>query len=195
MKIENGIREHQNPRRKIVSVRWTVVHRLSLATETQANPHPVEDDILCGRHIYKAFDSKAMGTGGLVPYHFLLRSDNVLEQLLPLSAIAQHAAGYNGQSVGFAIAGNYDIHHMPQWMHDSAVEALSTIALLSKRMLIMGHCPELTISQKDPDKRCPGKFVDMSMLRHNVELAKPDGWRGWTDEERLQFIEAKGLVI
>ena len=174
------------------NVDMVVVHRLQLCTRTTANPHPVPNDRLDADAMREAFERPGMGTGGRVPYHALLKPDLVVEQLLPLVVQGSHASGYNWQSWGVAVVGNYDEIEMPDRVWRTLVDLLAVLAVVPRN--VQGHT-ELHGASLDPSKRCPGRFVSMDRLRAEVDGRLPTGSDAWDIRRRLEYVQRAGFAL
>lgn len=152
------------------NITTVALHRLSLATSTMANPDPVPDDELDGTAIARAFADQQLRTGGDTPYHVLVRADGRVEQLLPLLVCGAHAVAHNWRSWGVAVAGNYDEVELPDRLWRVVVQTCATLALLTRS--VNGHT-ELPGASSDPNKRCPGQYINMDWVRTAVTKKLP----------------------
>lgn len=165
------------------------VHRLSFSEKSEDNPDPIPDDQLNGVAVAKKFKAKALGTGGVTPYHVLLRTDGVWEQMLPLIVQGSHARNYNWCSLGIAVVGRYHEREMKGSTWVSLVELLSKLSVLPQK--IMGH----TELDKDKSPNCPGKYVNMDWLRNAVAAAMPTSCNLWDTRQRLEYIAQVGFSL
>jgi hypothetical protein len=169
-----------------------VVHRISLARKTTANPEPIVDAELDGPELARRFRNKGLGTGGRTPYTALARQDLALEQLLPLVVKGTHAIDHNWCSWSLAVAGNSDEEPIPEELYEVMLEALAVLAVVPRK--VSGHT-ELPGSSGDPNKRCPGRYVNMDHVRAEVEKRLPVGSDTWDLPRRLKYIARAGFSI
>jgi len=175
------------------NVTTVVIHRLSLAFKAEENPYPISDDQLDGPAVANTFKNKKMGTGGRCPYHFLIRKDldATVEQMLPLGIMGTHALSkWNQQSFAVAMAGNTDTRECNKKQYDRLVELCRVLCWVNGGLDLKGH-DELVGGSKNPNKRCPGKYLPMNTLREKVLVCdyqpiNPDPWRA---------LELCGIVL
>lgn len=105
-------------------------------------------------------------TGGEMPYTFIICEDGMVDQALELSDAGPHVRRYNHCAVGVAVIGDfrYDEPKAAQWVNlvELSVELLRWLGLGSHGLY--GH-DELPDASADPLKKCPGKNLDMNVLR------------------------------
>jgi hypothetical protein len=177
------------------SLRLVALHRISLSTyHKKQNPDPIPDDMLTGEELEIRFRNKALGTGGRVGYSILIRTDATVEQMLPLLVRGAHAKNHNWCSWSVAVVGNYDEREMPDRIWKVAVDVLSVLAAGTYTRQVMGHT-ELPHSSGDPNKRCPGRFVNMDAIRAEVAKRLPAGLETWDIRQRLAFVTGAGFAL
>ena len=164
------------PRLDTARIRWIVLHRISLARETVANPHPVGDLDLDGPALAGRFRNTGLGTGGRCPYHFLVRRGGDIDQMLSLSQRGAHDKNYNGRSVAIACAGDMREDALTGLQHAALVELLTRLVTGLGGPAIVGHTA-LPGASADPGKVCPGKRLAVLSLAAVVTKALPDDWR------------------
>lgn len=127
-----------------------------------------------GQEISDWFTTHEEGQTGLkTPYHFIIRKDGTIDQLLALTKLAPHARRYNRTSVAIACIGDFR-RHVPT---PEQIVSLERLCAIMSRFLrgaqISGHT-ELPQASLDPKKVCPGKKLDLRQLRFAVaeRLAK-----------------------
>jgi hypothetical protein len=179
------------------AVRWVVVHRTSLSRRGPDNPNPIADQDLDGPGLTNRFrlspaaPPNGLGTGGRPPYHLLVRTDAVVEQVLPLEVRGAHAVGINAESWAVAIAGDG---------RPCSAEQLRTAAALCALLVpvsgaeLVGHT-DLAGASRDSSKRCPWPVVDVTQLRAMVRDWLPTGWQTWRREFALERAIDAGLVL
>lgn len=181
-------------------LRYLVVHRLSLARKTEANPNPVPDHLLTGADVIEAFRDPRMGTGGNTPYHslVLLDKEGTLEQLLRLGVRGSHAGdtrppgerkGYNWRSLSVAVIGNADERPITEPQYRRLVQVAYDLLPLCGELV--GHT-ELPYASRDPNKRCPGRFLDLHPVRTAAIFKLPMSWASWSAEDRIRHAEQAG---
>jgi hypothetical protein len=163
-------------------IRYIVIHRISLAFKTDANPHPIPDDQLGAVGLAMAFKDRGLCTGGRPPYHILICMDGAAEQILPLSVQGVHARRYNDESIAIAMAGNTDMREAPLAQHKTLVEVCKPIYKLNGGLQIAGHT-DLPGASGDPRKRCPGRFLPLEPIIQKVCL------------DPFQELERAGFVL
>ena len=101
-------------------------------------------------------------TGGEMPYHFVLRENGIIDQCLTLGDHAPHARRFNATGLALAVVGDFRIAApgVDQW---EALRAFCGLWFLYG-LEVYGH-DELPGASKDPAKACPGRFLDMNVLR------------------------------
>jgi len=189
------------------SLRYIVVHRLSLASfDEEANPDPIPDHLLTGAELVQRFRNRALGTGGATPYHALVCLDNGahVEQLLRLSVRGAHAGdvrqgpehvGYNWRSLAVAVVGNADERHITGSQYTSLVRVCSQwLPMRAGGLFVEGHT-FLPGASKDPNKRCPGRFLDMDTVRRSVDSMMPAGWQIWNEDTGQSWTAQHGWEI
>ena len=141
-----------------------VVHRNSLAAHTK----PITEDQLDAMSLAAAFSDPVLGTGGKMPYHFVVCTDGRVEQLLPLGRLAQHAVGSNVTGIGICVVGQKRPASGEQTI--GLVELCARLRGLNGGLGVFGHSnPDggvfwLTDASRHKSKRCPEPVVDMETL-------------------------------
>jgi len=147
---------------KVVPIEYRsvyVVHRSGLG-ETAAEIA----EAFCG-----GCQEAAAVTGRRMPYTHVIRRDGMIEQAIPWSTVAPHAAAWNTRSASVALVGDFREHAptVEQW--DSLV-GLCTLAavLIGGANGIYGHDELNGSSLGNTRKRCPGHKLSMTLLRRCV---------------------------
>jgi len=180
-----------------------VIHRLSLARRTPENPDPVPDHLLTGEDTIRAFKDRRMGTGGRPPYHGLIRLDNeaTLDQVLRLGVRGSHAGdtrpeplqrGYNWRTLAIAVAGNSDERPITPAQYARLVQVVTELLPLGRELV--GHT-DLPFASKDPDKRCPGRYLDLHPVLTAATFRLPMGWKDWELDQRRAHAAAAGWEL
>lgn len=150
------------------AVRYLVLHRISLANhDAAANPAPLVDAELDGPGLAHRFRNKGLGTGGKVPYHFLVRTDGAVDQLLPLSVRGSHAIGANSSSWAIAVVGEHRVANVDQI--ESVIRLCAALVPLAPYgARIIGH-DEIRGGSADARKVCPRPVVDPREIAGHVD--------------------------
>jgi hypothetical protein len=106
-------------------------------------------------------------TGGEMPYSFVIRTNGIIDQCLRLTDTGPHAKRWNSSSVSIALIGDFNKHEPTNEQVCSLIELC--VPLYAYGMSIHGHT-ELPGSSSDPAKRCPGKLLDMDVIRSEVHF-------------------------
>lgn len=169
-------RKTRHRHRRPDAVNMQVVHRSHLeptAEETAAR-----------------FADRALGTGGKMPYHFMVEDDGTVKQCVPLSRIAPGALGVNKVSVHIAVHGDLR-KHAPTSEQLAALQQLcKDLACYIGNTNVQGHT-EIAGGSRDPLKQCPGRHMDMVELRRVVG----QDFERWSLDDRDKKLRAKGYVI
>lgn len=152
-------RESQDMQRWLV--RYLVIHRISLARyDFEQNPEPIKDEDLHSLWLARAFRNRALLTGGQVPYHILIRKNGDIEQALPLLKKGAHCVGYNWQSWGVAVAGDFRGQEPTQDQIDSLDWILARMPNVNAGLKIRAH-DRMSGGSLDSTKVCPGPLLDL----------------------------------
>ncbi len=148
--------------RDIAAITTIAVHRVGVSLG--------EDAItICQRFI--ADPDVARYTGGQVPYTFIIGNDEIgtIWQCLPLSEVGTHARRWSAPAIGVACIGDFRKHRPGDVQMKQLIRLCGYLAYAFPGIVIKGH-DELPGGSSDPNKQCPGKYLDMDELRHNVSL-------------------------
>jgi hypothetical protein len=147
---------------------WTgvIVHRIEVSQEDASfGDEPSE--------IVRFFREHPIGinaTGGDMPYPIIIEREGHITQTMPLNRISPHARSHNPTTIGVALVGDFRHQNVPLAQYESLISVC--VNLLSHLQLgssnIHGH-DELSAASHDPDKICPGKYLDMNQLRAHVD--------------------------
>lgn len=163
-------------RRTIERIGLVVLHRTSLSRHTPHNPHPVSDLLLDGPQLAKRFRNTGLGTGGQVPYHFLVLVDGTVQQLLPLTRVGSHAKGYNTSSIGVAVVGSDLERRAPLHLQiDALVRLVAVLRGLNGGLRVVGHTA-LPGASTDPGKVCPGPHIVPDEIDRRAASYLPQGY-------------------
>ncbi len=171
MKVINRIAECPSANRHTLypeDLRYLMIHRQSLARQTDANPIPIPDDELDGPMLTGKFSAVVFRTGGLTPYPVLILADGTIEQLLPLSIRGAHARIYNRISLAVGVVGNTDERPMTDKQYESLVWVCQRLTPINGGLRIVGHT-DMPGATRDPSKRCPGRYLSIDSLERRVK--------------------------
>lgn len=145
-----------------------IVHRIKVSQEDASFRDTAQD-------IARFFREHPVGrkaTGGAMPYPLLVDASGQVIQTVTLNRVTPHARSYNASTIGVACIGDFRQHPMPETQWDSLVATLAELCRqyqLETRS-ICGH-DELDAASHDPNKECPGSYLDMNVLRQAIEVS------------------------
>ena len=125
-------------------------------------------------------DPKITATGHELAYTFLVDPVGTWWQCLPLSDTGRHARRWNQQAVGVGVIGDFRKSKPPDAQLHSLVDGVVDLCMALKidpqgqvkgsefTPCLAGH-DELPGGSKDPDKKCPGRYLPMEILRSDVD--------------------------
>lgn len=175
-----------------------VIHRTDLDTlDPVANPNPVPNELLDGQALAIRFANAALGTGGLIPYHFLFRADApvwTIEQLLPLSVRGSHAVGFNWRGIGVAAVGDFRKYAPPAGMYEKLVKLTALLIPINGGLVTAGHT-DLSGASADANKVCPGSFLPVKVLAASALASLPTNWKRWSVDEVNARLTAAGITL
>jgi hypothetical protein len=186
---------------KYEDIKAIVIHKTDLKNKTEANPNPIPDEMLTAIELCTRFKNapephpKGLGTGGRIPYHFLIRKNEnaTIEQMLPLCARGAHCIGYNWRSVGVAVVGDFEQHLLLENQWKNLVKLCSILAVVNGGLDIIGHTQ--SGGTWDANKKCPGKYLQTWTLEVEVSKLLPERYREFDIEQQKKFIEYFGIVV
>lgn len=114
-------------------------------------------------------------TGGLFPYHFYmprLGGASHCYQTLPLTAIGPAALrSLNKAGIHVALGGDFRKEAPPLEQGQALVILCAKLMdCFDGQLAILGHT-ELAGASKDPSKECPGKYLNLGILRASVNAS------------------------
>jgi hypothetical protein len=175
-----------------------VIHRTDLDTlDPRANPDPVPNELLDGPALALRFNSVGLGTGGLIPYHFLLRADALiwtLEQILPLSVRGAHAVGFNWRGIGVAAVGDFRKYPPPAGQYNKLVKLCALLIPINGGLVTAGHT-DLSGASVDASKVCPGSFLPVKVLAGHALATLPADWNRWSADAVNARLTAAGIAL
>lgn len=178
-----------NPRDQL---RYLVIHRISL-TALGIDDRDLDVVTMC-----KAFqDPRKVGgyTGNQNPYALLVRNpEGFIEQATPLLERGAHAAAWNPQTIGIAIAGDFrNKRPDPRQWHRAVLLAAAISQAFS--VGVVGH-DELPGGSRDRDKRCPGRYWPMILFRSEIkDLIAHNGGDLGTKAAAMSLLARSGAVL
>lgn len=116
---------------------------------------------------YRTNPGAAAATGGEMPYHFVINRAGDVEQCLKMTDYGPHARAWSVSGFGVALVGDFR-HERPnvsQWQ--SLGSLCVALCKLWGEPAIFGHT-ELADASTDPNKQCPGRNIDIELLRRYV---------------------------
>ncbi len=141
--------------RKVEKIDLIVIHRCDIAEDAVQTARVFIDDPAMKQY-----------TGGMMPYTFYICKNGIIEQALPVGDLTPHARRWNARGLGVALSGDF--------REDRPTQAQMRALVMFCRMWsgmgieqIKGH-DELAGGSIDPDKSCPGRFLNMNQLRREV---------------------------
>ena len=126
------------------------------------NPY---DDDLSAEQIHASH--QAQGWSG-IGYHFVIRKDGSIELGRPDWSIGAHAYGFNSDSIGIHVCGNFDQAEPTKAQLDALPQLIADICdaygLIAADTIVVGHRDLMATA-------CPGNnlYKQMDTIRGNVE--------------------------
>jgi hypothetical protein len=198
MTVLNRIREVQAPNHGelVRPLKYIVLHKTGISIRETHNPDPVPDDEADVLEMAARFCRGGLAhyTGGLFPYHLVVRRDGVIEQALPLDVPGAHAVGVNHQSIGLAFIGDGDDPATPTTAQYAALIRCAVDLVLLERCSMIGHT-DITWASADPSKRCPGPGLPMPKFVVDVREKLPLDWRLWDRLKAEQLLTQHGFQL
>jgi len=189
-----------NPNRLLLrkNITHLFIHRISLANYDPANPNPVKDEFLDGVGLADRFKAtEALGTAKQVPYHFLATKNNPtysIEQLIPLSIKGCHAGDWNWRSIAVAVCGDFRRNPPANPQYENLINLISLIAPMNGGLEVVGHT-DVPSAHLDPNKVCPGHYLNAKIALAKAILIMPEKWREIPEDEvNKRMIEA-GIIL
>ena len=182
--------------RELLRPSLIVVHHCSLSHRAKGNPDPIADDLLTGVELAKRFADPGLGTGGRVPYHFLILRSGSVDQLLPLDVRGSHAKGYNNASIAVCYVGESG----PTKAQLVALEKVCAGLVMWTKLVagagarITGHTL-LPGASVDPLKVCPHPTCDLGTLKCQVTLRLGYDWRQWPEQRIRLALDGEGFTV
>lgn len=175
-------------------IRHVVVHHCSLAKAVPGqNPDPIPDAEMTAAKMARVFRNRALGTGGLMPYHLLVLPDGTVDQGVGLNYRGSHAMGVNWCSVAVAVVGEGQATVEQLAVLPQLVAALVTW-MRGNVSMVIGHA-EVPGGSADQNKKCPAPTVDMDWLRASVGPLLPDDLSQWPMSHADMRLRKAGFVI
>jgi len=140
--------------------RYVIVHRSGMGETAPA--------------IAAAFQSSegpGSATGYQMPYHIVIGRYGSIEQALRLTDHAPHALAWSVSGIAIAVVGDPRIEPLTRLQYESLVKVCAVLSSwLGGASVVRGH-DELKDGSRDPNRECPGRYLDMTALRADVEEA------------------------
>jgi len=134
-------------------------------------------------------------TDGRFPYCVGVDPWAFVTQYAPILDITPHAAAFNKESIGVFVSGDFRVHP-PTWVADIALKKLCVVLAywIGPGYSIHGHSELGERATGNPDKVCPGGFLDLVDLRRVVSMRVEEMWP-FARENRDLILRNYGLVI
>ena len=117
-----------------------------------------------------------------IGYSFFIKKDGTVYEGRPTGTIGAHTQGYNDNSIGICLEGNYEVEQIPTIQGETLVALLVDLQSLYPNIRIIKH---KSVNQT----QCPGKnFNDELLLRAMRGAGKMNF------DEALQLLVEKGVV-
>ncbi len=147
-------------------------------------------DLIVIHRTEAGFDGATVSRNEPVAYHLFVRQDGQVDWALSAHGFdlgfelrGAHAVGYNSRSIGIAVYGCFDpepegqpMYPLPRNLHPTKAQLDSLEVLCSgltwwfgKPLMLAGHT-ELPHSTRFLGKRCPGRNLNMDLLRAKTTL-------------------------
>jgi len=147
------------PKRRLSKVSHLVIHRCDVGLSAH-------DAHLAYRDTRKY--EAGWYTGGRFPYHYLIGKDGLVEQCLPTSFIGYAAKGLNECGIHIALIGDFRKHAPTAEQVEALQELCRRLQLgFGRKLKVRGHTEEPGASV-DPNKECPGRYLDVAELRQRL---------------------------
>lgn len=126
--------------------------------------NPVDDD-LSAEQLHRSHQN--LGWAG-IGYHFIIRKDGTIELGRPYWAIGAHAYGFNSNSIGIHVCGNFDIAEPTKEKLDALPMLIADICdaygFIAGAGIVVGHRDLMATA-------CPGNnlYKQLDTIRGNAE--------------------------
>lgn len=115
-----------------------------------------------------AFSDRKLGTGGYMPYHFIVRRDGVIEQAVALEVAAPGASRLNRVGVQISVFGDFRKVSPPAAQSDALRDLLLLLTYKIGKCSISGHTLAMAPYGGTPGKICPGDKLGLEIIRQDV---------------------------
>lgn len=132
-------------------------------------------------------------TAGQFPYSFFIDPDGEVHQTLYIEDVSWHARRWSYPGLGVAVSGDFRVEPLSPKQYTALVSLCSLLAYFLRVYNLVGHT-ELKNASRDPEKECPGKFLDMDALRTEV-AEKVRGVMELDDLGRKLVLNNYGIVV
>lgn len=126
--------------------------------------NPCDDD-LSAEEIHQSHLSQ--GWAG-IGYHYVIRKDGSIERGRPHNMIGSHACGFNSESIGIHVCGNFEIAEPTEAQQNSLsmliAELCKIYGLIASADIVVGHRDLMATA-------CPGEnlYKKLDTVRGNAE--------------------------
>jgi N-acetylmuramoyl-L-alanine amidase len=191
--VQDRVRDCYRPSKGLdrSTIRYVVIHHCSL--EKYA-PSPIKDAILNAAEMSARFKDRALGTGGLMPYHGLVTTNGMVEQAIPLSRRGSHAVGANWCGLSWCVVGGEE--PASEWQIEALARVVTLLVIYCRgsEAMVVGHS-EVPGGSNDPTKKCPWPSVNMGELREMVKQRLPCDLDLWPASRADMMCRRAGLVL
>ncbi|MBO8158483.1 peptidoglycan recognition family protein [Thermosyntropha sp.] len=122
-----------------------------------------------------------------IGYHYLVRQDGTIERGRPENTIGAHAGSEaNKDSIGIAVAGNFEIEKPDERQIEALVALIKNIIKRYGNLEILGHRDIMPTV-------CPGKLFPLEEVRKKVkeeDILKSEAWK----LDIIKEARDKGLI-
>jgi hypothetical protein len=180
------------PRTALADKRRVVIHRVSFDVRTDDNPDPIDNELLDAAEIARR-DARIKGIGRMA-YTVVIRTDALIEQALPLSAVGAHAIGANRDGIGVALVGDFRRDKLPAAQAINAVRLCSLLCMLNGGLELVAP-DRVPGGSSDPSKQCPGRYFEVVRFAAQVAANMAPGWQTFSQPQIEDTLVAAGLVL
>lgn len=172
------------------AIEWIVVHT-SATADKQGRPVDASAEQIRRYHV-EHNGWKDIG------YHFVVRTNGLIEKGRPLEDVGAHVGGFNDKSVGVCMSGHGDIADFTLEQHELLAQLCARLCVELKLTsdAVIGHHEADNFGAPHVDKTCPGTKVRMEAVRSNVAAMIQSAKRPWASdldrlERRVAQLEAR----
>jgi len=162
------------PKKKRNSPAWLVVHHSYTDIKGRVKP------ATWWAGVFDRIHRKDNGWSS-IGYHFVISPEGEIARGRWETARGAHSVGFNSQSIGLCLVGNFDISDPPsqQWstLRALCLDLMRRYGILASN--VIGHREANILHYGEMRKTCPGKLVDMSEFREDLAVEAWMHKTGW----------------